>query len=186
VGIDELSAFDQRIDIASDDPLPAFRAPFGVGNGLAFTTLGLASPANRLHGSVGPTYDKGPRFFGDLWFTVERDGVELPAQVEWTARPKGTAIVVTRADGDDYTLYTVDFAPRPTGVAGPDVPPAIGRIFLLEGEGDLALRLHSSTVLEDLDGHLIDDIRNADDTLNKAWPSCPGRATLPMMARGGC
>jgi hypothetical protein len=142
--LEPLSLYAMCVE-GEDRPDASHRGPFGVGNGSVFSLLGLADPLNRLHNTVGPVYDKGMRFFGDHWFTLEVDGVLVPFDKECIARPRGTSLVVTRADAGDWTLTTVDFAPM-------DGPPVLVRFFLLEsradGEHDVAVRHHAYMGLE--------------------------------------
>jgi len=117
-------------------PDQAHRGAFAVGNGRAFGLMGLTDPLNTLHGMVGPVYEKGDRFFGDLAFALEVDGAVPETDQEWLARVRGTAVNVTRADAGDLSLYTVDFAPRPTGIDDLDVPAAIVRTLLVHNRGE--------------------------------------------------
>lgn len=94
----------------SKQKLPRSRlGAFAVGNGYAFTLIGLNQPLNTLHGMTGPTYSSP--FFGDEWIEVSADGekTDLPKQRIWLAR--GTAVVVTQEKNDQIELYTVNFAP---------------------------------------------------------------------------
>jgi hypothetical protein len=126
-------------------PDQAHRGAFALGNGRAFGLMGLTDPLNTLHGMVGPVYEKGDRFFGDLAFSLEVDGALPETEGEWLARVRGSAVNVTRADAGELSLYTVDFAPRPAGVDDLDVPPAIVRTLLVHNRGeqahDLAVQL---------------------------------------------
>ncbi len=144
-----------------DRPDQAHRGAFAVGNGRAFGLMGLTDPLNTLHGMVGPVYEKGDRFFGDLAFTMVVDGQPVQTDQEWLARVRGTAVNVTRADAGDLSLYTVDFAPHPAGVADLDVPAAIVRILLVQNHGDEG---HEVDILldpyrdpQELDGLLVED-----------------------------
>ncbi len=143
-----------------DRPDQAHRGAFAVGNGRAFGLLGLADPLNTLHGMVGPVYERGDRFFGDSAVTMNLDGQPVQTDTEWLARVRGTAVNITRADAGDVSLYTVDFAPRPSGVDDLDVPAAIVRILLVHNRGaddvEVDLRLTPYRQPEDQDGFLVE------------------------------
>jgi hypothetical protein len=78
---------------------------------------GLASPLNTLHGALGPTLQRRGRFFGDVSSHLIVDGQAVDFDAEWIARPRGTGLIVTRADAGDVTLYTVDAAIVSAGAA---------------------------------------------------------------------
>jgi hypothetical protein len=132
-------------------PDPQRRGAFGVGNGLAFALLGMTDPLNALHGLVGPTYDNGGRFFGDVGVVPVVDGLREDFRREAVARPRGTALAVTRGEVDDVVVSTVDFAPRPAGVGALDVPPAIVRLVVVRAGSahDLALDLVTAQAWEE-------------------------------------
>ena len=135
------------------------RGAFAFGNGRAFSLIGLADPLNTLHSPVGPVYDKGSRFFGDVALRLELDGQEVPFETERIARVRGAGVIVTRADAAEATLYTVDFAPQ-LAVDDPwDVPPALVRIALVEvhaGSHDVALRVDPRRPPVEQDGRLVE------------------------------
>ncbi len=143
-----------------DRPDQAHRGAFAVGNGRAFGLMGLTDPLDTLHGMVGPVYEKGDRFFGDLAFELLVDGQPVPTDQEWLARVRGSAVNITRADTGDLSLYTVDFAPRPAGVDELEVPPAIVRILLVDNQSgedhDIDVLLAPYRDPEDLDGFLVE------------------------------
>lgn len=156
---------------AEEDRLDAaHRGPLAVGNGRVFGLLGLGSPLNRLHSMTGPTYEKGTRFFGDHWFTLEVDGAELAFDRECIARPRGTAVVLTRAEAGDVTLYTVDFAPRP---ASGDRPATIVRHLLVSSASSHDIRLlhHAWQEVELEAGGLVE--RVADERKLAVWGTDP-------------
>lgn len=137
------------------------RGAFAVGNGRTFALSGLVDPLNTLHSLVGPVYHRDSHFFGDTSVVLEEDGVEIPFDREWIARPRRTGMIITRADTARHTLYTVDFAPRPRGVEPLDVPPMIGRILLVqasEGSGELALRLRTRRDLSEVEGVVVETV----------------------------
>jgi hypothetical protein len=144
-----------------DRPDQAQRGAFAVGNGRAFGLMGLTDPLNTLHGMVGPVYEKGDRFFGDLAFELEVDGEVASTDQEWLARVRGSAVNITRADAGELSLYTVDFAPRPAGIADLDVPAAIVRVLLVSNHGeqahDVAVQLQPYREPTDSDGWLSED-----------------------------
>ncbi len=155
----ELSLYASTVQGPVDErPDQAHRGAFAVGNGKAFGLMGLADPLNTLHGMVGPVYEKGDRFFGDLAFLLEVDGALPDTEQEWLARARGTAVNVTRADAGELSLYTVDFAPRPAGVDDQDVPPVIVRTLLVHNRGasehSVAVRLAPYREPEALEGWL--------------------------------
>jgi len=121
---------------ADERPDAAHRGPYGVGNGRFFALFGLADPVSRLHSAIGPVYRRSSRFFGDQWFEVEVDGEPAATPDEWIARPRGTSLVVTRADTADVSIYTVDLAPMPAGVARQDVPPMLVRFLAVTSRSD--------------------------------------------------
>ena len=146
--LEPLSLFADCVEGPGEDrPDAAHRGPFAVGNGRAFGMMGLADPLHRLHNAVGPTYDKGDRFFSDRWFRLEVDGAPVAFDRECIARPRGSGLVLTRADAGDVQLYTVDLAPQPEGQAA---PPAILRFLLLHTEAShrLLLREEGAVAME--------------------------------------
>ncbi len=160
--LNDLSLYASTVQGPVEDrPDQAHRGAFAVGNGRAFGLMGLTDPLNTLHGMVGPVYEKGDRFFGDLAFALEVDGAIPETEQEWLARVRGSAINVTRADAGDLSLYTVDFAPRPAGVDDLDVPTAIVRLLLVSNHGDsardAAVQLQPYREPTELDGWLTED-----------------------------
>ena len=141
---------------AEDRPDHQHRGAFAVGNGKVFSLLGTADPVNTLHSLVGPVYERDGFFFGDTAITVEQDGYPAAFDREWVARVRGTAVVITRADTDGVSLYTIDFGPHPGGVADLDVPPALVRVLLvtaIDGHShDVELVLDSYRTLAETDG----------------------------------
>ena len=161
-GLRDLSLYASTVSGPIDDrPDQAHRGAFAVGNGRAFGLMGLTDPLNTLHGMVGPVYEKGDRFFGDLAFELQVDGEAVETEQESLARVRGSAINVTRADAGDLSLYTVDFAPRPTGVEDLDVPAVIVRVVLVSNRGeqahDVAVQLQPYREPTALDGWLSED-----------------------------
>ncbi len=162
-GLGDLSLYATHVSGPVEDrPPPQHRGSHAVGNGRVFSLLGLTDPLNTLHSMVGPRYEKEDYFFADVATVLEADGVEAPFVEEWIARVRGTAVIVTRADTAEHSLYTVDFAPLPDGTDPLDVPPAVVRVLLATGIGAgtaaLAVRLHPSAEPEDLDGMAVETL----------------------------
>jgi len=135
------------------------RGAFAVGNGRAFSLLGLTDPINTLHSMVGPVYEKESRFFPDVAVGLEIDGALVEPHTEAIARVRGASVVITRADYDEATLYTVDFGPRPLDTDPLDVPPVIARRVLVTstavGPRDVAVRLLPRTEPTEGEGLLL-------------------------------
>jgi len=131
LSLGELSLYSLMVEGSIEDrPDQAHRGAYGVGNGHAFTLMGLTDPLNTLHSAVGPTYDKEVRFFGDLAMHVEVDGVIQDFSQEWISQVRGAPVSVTRADtAGGISMYTVDLAPIP---AGEDTPPALLRWLMID------------------------------------------------------
>lgn len=153
----DVSSFGQRVEgPPASRPSRSERGLFGIGNGNAFATLGLVDPVNTLHSMVGPIYRKQSRFFGDTALLPVLDGDTLDGfDVEHVARPRGTAVVVTRSERDDGVWTFVDVAPRPEGVADSDVPPVLVRFVLFENLADTP---HAAGVaIDSVDDLALDD-----------------------------
>ncbi len=133
----------------------AHRGTFGIGNGRMFALMGLADPINTLHSTIGPVYYKGPRFFGDMSIRLVQGEEISDFSEEWAARVRDTAVMVTRADTADTSMYTIDFAPRKTGA---EVSPMIVRFIATQvHSGDkrqVRLRLDAAQRRTRIDGHL--------------------------------
>jgi len=120
-----LSLFAERVEgPVAERPNAAHRGSYAVGNGYAFALMGLTDPLNTLHSAVGPAYDRGDHFFGDLGMVLRVDGELRDFDREWLSQVRGAPVSVTRGDVGDNVLYTVDLAPIPA--SGP-VPAAILR-----------------------------------------------------------
>ena len=101
-----------------DRPDIGLRGAFGTGNGRVFGLIGMTDPLNTLHGLVGPSYEKGERFFGDYAIELApAGGAALDFEEEWAARSLSSTAVLTRGRLGELTLDTIDFAPS---VAGSD------------------------------------------------------------------
>lgn len=156
----DLSLYATRVSGPEEQrPDHMHRGAFAVGNGLAFSLIGLTDPINTLHSMVGPVYEKESRFFPDVAVGLEVDGELVLSHTEAIARVRGAGIVITRADFDDATLYTVDFGPRPDATDALAVPPVIARRVLVrstaDGPHDLAIRLLPRTEPGEVDGLLV-------------------------------
>ncbi|MFT6144997.1 MAG: hypothetical protein ACJAV2_002883 [Myxococcota bacterium] len=151
----ELSLFAHH-ESGMDRPTTAHRGPFGVGNGQVFAMAGLASPLNTLHGALGPTLQRRGRFFGDVSSHLIVDGQAVDFDAEWIARPRGTGLIVTRADAGDVTLYTVDAAIVSAG----DAQPVIGRWLLVRSPSPhtITVRMTSAQSLTTVGGYSADVI----------------------------
>ncbi|MBT3222637.1 MAG: hypothetical protein HN348_26475, partial [Proteobacteria bacterium] len=160
--LDDLSLFATFVEGPLEErPNFTQRGPFAIGNGRMFTFIGLNDPVNSMHELVGPIYDNDPRFFGEVWHNLEIDGQIVYFEKEWVARPRGTALAITRGDVGDISLYTLDFAPIPR-TEGPI--PAIVRLFLVTGHDAQAVRVVQTTYrdIEEVEGSLaevLDDER---------------------------
>jgi hypothetical protein len=153
-GLTDLSLFAGRVQDGLR-PSAAERGAFGVGNGAVFAMSGLTDPLNTLHALVGPVLRKDVRFFGDVSFHLEVDGVEVVPTQEAIARPRGTGLVVTRGDAGGWTLETVDVAPRPAGVDPLDVPPVLVRYLVVRsasGAGEVSVRVDAWDAPVDVGG----------------------------------
>jgi hypothetical protein len=160
-GLTDLSLYATAVEGPVDErPDHQHRGAFAVGNGRAFSLLGTADPVNTLHSLVGPVYEREGFFFGDSAIAVEQDGQRVDFEREWVARVRGAAVVITRADTDAVSLYTVDFAPHPAGVADLDVPPMVARLVLVQvlddAEHDVTLLLDTYRTLEQRDGLVVE------------------------------
>lgn len=135
-------------------PDHAHRGAFGTGNGRAFALLGMTDPLNTLHGAMGPRYHREGRFTGDLAMRLEVDGSSPATEHEAIGRPRGTSLVLTRADYGSHVLHTVDFGVLPAGVAPTEVPPALVRFLLVraEADGEVSIRLDAVDPIASIDG----------------------------------
>ncbi len=157
-GLTDLSLYAGAVSGPLEDrPDHMHRGAFAVGNGRTFALLGQTDPLNTLHSLVGPVYEKESRFFPDVAVGLEVDGVLVEAEAEAIARVRGAGIVITRADFDDVTLYTVDFGPRPAGVGPLDVPPVLARRVLVtaRSEHEVAVRLLPRNEPQEVGGLLV-------------------------------
>lgn len=134
----DLSRFAQRLDAdPAARPGPGGRADLGFGNGRAFAMAALDGPVNGLHAMVGPRYRKDEKTYGDVVFGLERDGAALAFGTEGIGRPRRTGAVVTWAEADGATLWTVDVAP-------PDTTRLVRHLLVrAEADGTLALTLEA-------------------------------------------
>ncbi len=166
----ELSLYATCVE-GEDRPDWRHRGALAVGNGAAFSLLGLTDPINTLHGITGPTYSLGDRFFRDVAFSLELDGAAVSMTQEWAARPRGAGLAVTRGDVAGVSLYTVDHAPR---LADGSTPPVIVRELLVRAEQahDVRIRVSSPTPPTLEEGLYVDalsDRRLGLLSLSQAW-----------------
>ena len=163
--LQDLSLYSTAVAGPEDErPDHQHRGAFAVGNGRTFALSGLVDPLNTLHSLVGPVYQRETHFFGDTAIVLLEDGVEVPFEREWIARPRGTGVLITRADTARHTLYTVDFAPQPAGDDALQVPPLIGRIVLVQAtqdSGALALGLRTKRTLNEVEGLVVETVDDA-------------------------
>ncbi len=106
-----LDANSWALDAAPD----AATGVWPVGNGQVFAHAGMGTPANRLQGIVGPTYQTEELHcpagdFGDCWVELETatGPVELPYHEIW--RPRLSGVLVTKCSGGPVALLTIDVA----------------------------------------------------------------------------
>ena len=159
----DLSLYSTRVEGPIEArPDHQHRGSFGIGNGRVFALSGMVDPLNTLHSLVGPVYERDEHFFGDTALRLEVDGVEQPFEREWIARVRGAGVLITRADAASHTLYTVDFAARPSDAGDLDVPPAIARILLVSARdgagGDVSLRIDPRRSPSVVDGLLVETV----------------------------
>ncbi len=126
---------DQRPDVGH-------RGGYGTGNGHAFALIGLTNPLNTLHGLTTPTYERGPRFFGDYAIrlgpadppTPDPDVADFAS--EEAAWSLSAPLILTRGRlPSGVVLDTADFAPA---AASPGAPgrTCIVRALSIRNEGD--------------------------------------------------
>jgi len=120
---------------------------FAVGNGHVFALLGLTYPLNTLHGIVGPTYERGPRFLSDYTVRLANSDGALGFEEEWAAQSLSAPVVITRGTRGDVALDTIDLAPRSADAA---LRSCLVRIVLVHNRGDApseALSIELSSAL---------------------------------------
>ena len=97
---------DERPDVGH-------RGAFGTGNGYTFGFVGEADPLNTLHSLTTPTYERGPRFYGDYAIKLApAGGAPADFDEEWAARSLSARVVLTRGKLGTMRLDSVDFAPH--------------------------------------------------------------------------
>ena len=164
--LSDLSLYATSVSGPVDErPDHQHRGSFGVGNGRVFALAGLTDPINTLHSLVGPVYERDEHFFGDTALRLEVDGVDQPFEREWIARVRGAGVLITRADAASHSLYTVDFAARPSDAADLDVPPGIVRILLVSARdgagGAVSLRIAPRRPPSMVEGRLVETVDEA-------------------------
>lgn len=108
----------------SPEPSPSFRArgAFGLGNGHVFALVGMADPANTIHGLAGPTYEQGENFYGDVALGVTGpDGASWNAfDEQWVLASFGAPALLWRGVRGGLELETIDLVPWDAAEALPD------------------------------------------------------------------
>lgn len=144
------SVYDHEI------PTPVRRiGGMGTGNGRVFSMIASAVPFTTLHNLTGPHYQKHLRFFSDKTFTLYLNNRPVAWDKERCRRVRGTAIYVTRLDGEDLSLWAVDFAPRGESMAELRASDALVRLIIVHNRGEEAvqgLSLAVETVIGDVSG----------------------------------
>ena len=126
----------------ADRPDVGHLAGFGVGNGHVFALLGYpeTGPLNTLHGLVGPTYERGERFFGD--YAVELlgdDGKPRAFDEAWVARGAGPLAVVSRERYGQIEVDVVTAAPYVPLTGSTEAHPGcLLRLVAVRNTGDTA------------------------------------------------
>lgn len=145
-------------------PDTGHRGAFATGNGQVFGLFGMTDPLNTLHGFVGPTYEKDPRYYADhsVGLATGRGERTLFFDEEWIVSSLSAPVVVSRGrvdlDTGPVELDTIDFAPW---TEQDDARACLVRIVLVRnmGEsptGDLEVRAEASVVTsEGADGTMI-------------------------------
>lgn len=112
--VTSLSSWSYRVEKSSNPPEFRYLGDLGVGNGRVFSLVGYSYPFNTLHSMVGPTYDKGEGFYGDVWVELSRtaEGKALGWTAQWLGRVRGTDLSVTVSENPVVSLWTLDVAPR--------------------------------------------------------------------------
>ena len=105
----------------ADRPDVGSLAAFGVGNGRVFALLGYpkSGPLNTVHGMVGPTYERGERFFGDYAIELlDASGRPRDFDEAWVARERGGRGAISRERYGAVEIDAFTVAPAlPTGGA---------------------------------------------------------------------
>ncbi len=119
-----------------DDPIPQrCIGGFGVGNGHVFSMVASVVPFTTLHNLTGPHYQKHLRFFSDKIFTLRLKDRPVAWDYERAYRVRGTAVCVVRLDGEELSLWTIDFAPRQEGVIHGPASNTLVRIMVIHNRG---------------------------------------------------
>lgn len=129
-GLEEMPAVATEMRYFSD---------LALGNGTVFTMAGYQGPMDRLHGMVGPGYQRGSSFFSDTWLEVIKDnGKKAAWRNEWIGRLSGSPVVWTQALEGTAGLATLSAAVLTTN---PDSPlaRAIIRVVVVRNRSDAAL-----------------------------------------------
>jgi len=120
-------------------PDTGHRGAFATGNGKVFGLFGMTDPLNTLHGFVGPTYEKDPRFYADHSVGLALGSGErtLYFDEEWIVSSLSAPVVISRGrvdvDAGSIELDTIDFAPW---TEEQDARDCLVRILLIRNAGE--------------------------------------------------
>lgn len=93
------------------NPIAGELGAFGVGNGRAFTMIGMDYPLNATHGTVLWRYQKPGTYFGDTKVLATLGGSDFSPTEEWMWNVRECAAVLTKARSQQVDLYVLTFAP---------------------------------------------------------------------------
>ncbi len=112
--VTDVSTWSHRVEKSPNPPEFRYLGDLGVGNGRVFSLVGYSYPFNTLHSMVGPTYDKGEGFYGDVWVELSRtaEGKALAWTAQWLGQVRGTDLTITVSENPVVSLWTLDVAPR--------------------------------------------------------------------------
>lgn len=113
---------------------------FGFGNGNVFSLVAVRPPFSTLHNIAGPTYQKQFKFFSDKTFSL----LDQEGPVKWKTqrayRIRNTAVILTRADLDELSFWTVDFAPRGVNIDETAAARTFFRTIIIHNRGTKTLK----------------------------------------------
>ncbi len=106
-----------------------------LGNGLVFSLTGYQGPVDRMHGMVGPGYQRGASFFSDTWMEVLKPSGKASAwRREWLGRLVNSPVVWSYSAEAALSVTSLTAA-----VAGEGLSPlhnAIIRVVLVRNRSD--------------------------------------------------
>ncbi len=129
------SSWSQHWDPENPQPIRDIGG-LGIGNGRTFSMVACKPPFNTLHNIAGPNYQRKTKFFSDKRFYLFKGGAPVIWDDQYAYRVRGTAIIVTRMDSGDLTLWTIDYAPHGEGIDGTDLQNTLARTFVVQNRGD--------------------------------------------------